>query len=103
PKLVEKEMGKAEVRQVFTIPKAGTVAGSYVTEGKIARGAKARLVRDSVVVWEGKVASLRRFKDDAKEVASGYECGISLEGFNDIHERDVIETFEVEEVAATLE
>ncbi len=103
PKLVDKELGKAEVRQIFSIPKIGTVAGCLVTEGKMVRNAKVRLVRDSVQIWEGKLASLKRFKDDAREVASGYECGLSLEGYNDVKEKDVIECFEVEEVAATLE
>jgi translation initiation factor IF-2 len=103
PKLVEKELGKAEVRQTFSIPKIGTIAGCLVTDGKIIRNGKVRLVRDSVQVWEGKLSSLRRFKDDVREVASGYECGIALEGYNDVKERDVIECFEVEEVAATLE
>jgi translation initiation factor IF-2 len=74
-----------------------------VTDGKLVRNAKVRLVRDSVQIWEGKLASLKRFKDDAREVASGYECGLSLEGYNDVKERDVIECFETEEVAATLE
>jgi len=103
PTLVEKEMGKAEIRQTFTIPKIGTIAGCYVTNGKIARGGKVRLVRDSVQVWTGKLASLKRFKDDVREVAAGYECGMSLEGYNDLKEQDVIECFEVEEVAASLE
>jgi translation initiation factor IF-2 len=103
PKLVDKELGKAEVRQIFSIPKVGTVAGCYVTDGKMVRNAKVRLVRDSVQIWEGKLASLKRFKDDAREVASGYECGLSLEGYNDVKEKDVIECFETEEVAATLE
>ncbi len=102
PRLVEKELGKVEVRQVINIPKIGAVAGSYVTEGKITRASKVRLVRDSVKVWEGKVSSLRRFKDDVKEVGAGYECGISLEGYNDVKENDVIEAFEIEEVAAVL-
>jgi translation initiation factor IF-2 len=103
PKLVDKELGKAEVRQTFAIPKIGTIAGCYVTDGKLVRNAKVRLVRDSVMIWEGKLGSLKRFKDDAREVASGYECGLSLEGYNDVKERDVIECFETEEVAATLE
>ncbi|MGB0678247.1 MAG: translation initiation factor IF-2 [Polyangiales bacterium] len=102
PKLVDKDLGKAEVRATFTIPKVGTVAGCYVTEGKMLRNAKMRVVRDSVQVWQGNIASLRRFKDDAREVASGYECGIRLEGYNDVKEGDVFECFEVEEVAATL-
>ncbi len=103
PKLVEKALGQAEVRQVFHISKVGTVAGCYVTEGKIKRGAKVRLIRDSVQIWEGSISALKRFKDDAREVQNGFECGLSLAGYNDVHEKDVIECFEVEEVAATLE
>jgi len=99
----EKVMGKAEVRQVFNIPKAGTIAGSFITEGKITRKAQLRLVRDSVVIYTGKVGSLRRFKDDASEVAQGYECGLSIEGYGDVRVGDVIEAFEIETVAATLE
>jgi translation initiation factor IF-2 len=99
----EKVMGKAEVRQVFNIPKAGTIAGSFVTEGKITRKALLRLVRDSVVIYTGKVGSLRRFKDDVSEVAQGYECGLSIEGYGDLRQGDVIEAFEVETIAATLE
>ncbi|MEZ4256048.1 MAG: hypothetical protein R3A78_10130 [Polyangiales bacterium] len=102
PKLVEKELGKAEVRQIFNIPKVGTVAGCYVTEGKVQRGAHVRLVRDSVKIWEGKLSTLRRFKDDAREVTHGYECGLSLDGYNDVHEKDVVECFEIEEVAPEL-
>ncbi len=103
PKLVEKEFGKAEVRQTFGIPKVGTVAGCMVTDGKIVRSAKARLVRDSAVVWEGQLASLRRFKDDAKEVTNGFECGIGLAGYNDVKVGDVIECYDMEQVEATLE
>jgi len=99
----EKVMGKAEVRQVFNIPKAGTIAGSFITEGKITRKAQLRLVRDSVVIYTGKVGSLRRFKDDASEVAQGYECGLSIEGYGDVRVGDVIEAFEIETLAATLE
>jgi translation initiation factor IF-2 len=102
PVFKQKELGKAEVRQVFSIPKIGAIAGCYVTEGTIKRNGKARVVRDSVLVWEGAIASLRRVKDDVREVGSGFECGIALDGFNDIKERDVIECYEVEEVAATL-
>jgi translation initiation factor IF-2 len=102
PELREKELGRAEVRQAFSIPKIGTIAGCYVTEGKIQRNAKLRLVRDSVQIWEGSVGSLRRFKDDVREVASGYECGIGLEGYNDVKEGDVIECYELEKVAASL-
>ncbi|HJL03454.1 MAG TPA: translation initiation factor IF-2 [Polyangiaceae bacterium LLY-WYZ-15_(1-7)] len=103
PKLVEKDLGQAEVRATFGIPKVGTIAGCMVTEGKVVRSAKARLVRDGVVVWDGKISSLKRVKDDVREVANGFECGIGLENFNDIKEGDVIECYEVEEVAATLE
>ncbi|HVU49882.1 MAG TPA: translation initiation factor IF-2 [Polyangia bacterium] len=99
----EKILGKVEIRQIFNIPKAGTIAGSFVTEGKITRKAQLRLVRDSVVIYTGKVGSLRRFKDDASEVAQGYECGVSIEGYNDVREGDIIEAFEIEQVAPTLE
>jgi translation initiation factor IF-2 len=102
PTLVEKALGKAEVRQVFHISKVGQIAGCYVTDGKITRTARARLVRDSVQIWEGKLASLRRFKEDIKDVAAGYECGIGLENYNDVKPGDVIEAFEIEEVAAKL-
>ncbi|MEO8212343.1 MAG: translation initiation factor IF-2 [Myxococcales bacterium] len=103
PVLREKVTGRVEVRQVFTIPKAGTIAGSFVTEGKVTRKSQVRLIRDSVVVFTGKVGSLRRFKDDASEVAAGYECGVSIEGYSDVREGDIIESFEVESIAATLE
>ncbi len=98
PKFKEITLGSAQVRQVFKVTGAGTIAGSYVTEGKILRNAQARLLRDNVVVHEGKVDSLKRFKDDAKEVATGYECGIGLENYNDIKEGDVIECFQMEEI-----
>jgi translation initiation factor IF-2 len=100
---VEKELGKAEVRQIFRISRVGTIAGCMVQSGLIRRSAEARLVRDSVVVWSGKLASLKRFKDDAREVREGTECGISLDGFNDLKEGDIIEAFEFEQVKATLE
>jgi translation initiation factor IF-2 len=102
PKLVEKDLGKAEVRQTFSIPKVGTVAGCMVTDGKMVRNGKARLVRDDVVVWTGDLSSLRRFKDDVREVTHGFECGLSLHGYNDLKLGDIIECFELEEVAATL-
>ncbi len=91
-------LGSAEVREVFHIPKVGAVAGSYVTEGKIERGRSLRLIRDGVVVFEGRNSSLRRFKDDAKEVPSGYECGIGIENFNDIKVGDRIEFYYMEEI-----
>ncbi len=99
----EKMMGKAEVRQVFTIPKAGTIGGCFIVDGKITRKAQLRLVRDSVIIYTGKVGSLRRFKDDVSEVAQGYECGLSIEGYSDLKEGDIIEAFEIETVAATLD
>jgi translation initiation factor IF-2 len=98
----EKALGKAEIRQVFNISKAGMIAGSFVIEGKISRKAQIRLVRDSVVVFTGKLGSLKRFKEDASEVAQGYECGLSIEGYQDIKAGDILEAFEVESVAATL-
>jgi len=102
PTKQEEALGVAEVRNTFTIPKIGTVAGSYVTEGKVIRSARARLYRDSVQVWEGRLSSLRRFKDDTREVASGFECGICLEGYNDIKVGDLLEFYVEKEVEATL-
>nr|NIQ56166.1 translation initiation factor IF-2 [Gemmatimonadota bacterium]NIU76357.1 translation initiation factor IF-2 [Gammaproteobacteria bacterium]NIW38907.1 translation initiation factor IF-2 [Gemmatimonadota bacterium]NIY10143.1 translation initiation factor IF-2 [Gemmatimonadota bacterium] len=100
----EKEvlLGAAEVRQLFKVPKAGTVAGCYVTEGVIQRSEPVRLVRDGVQIYQGELASLKRFKDDVREVREGFECGMSIEGYNDIKVGDVIECFTVEEVARTL-
>jgi translation initiation factor IF-2 len=95
--------GRAEVRETFNVPKVGTIAGSAVVEGVIRRNASCRLVRDAVQVYEGKVGSLKRFKDDAREVNSGFECGIGIEGYNDVKIGDVIETFVLEEKPATLE
>ena len=98
PKFKETLLGHAEVRQTFRVSGVGTIAGSYVTDGKIARNAQIRLLRDNVVVHEGKIDSLKRFKDDAKEVNSGYECGIGIESYNDVKEGDVIECFQMEEI-----
>lgn len=95
--------GKAEVRDTFVIPKQGTIAGSYVTEGKIVRKAQVRLLRDGVVVYDGRLGSLRRFKDDVKEVQSGYECGIGITGFNDIKVGDVMEAYYEEEIKPKLQ
>ena len=94
--------GRAEVRQLFKIPKAGTIAGSYVLDGKIAKNSLLKLVRDGVVVYDGKIISLKRVKDDAKEVAAGFECGIGIEGFNDLHMGDIIESYVNEEVERKL-
>ena len=102
PDLVEKAMGRAEVRDTFSVPKIGTIAGSFVVDGKITRNSLLRLVRDGTVIYTGKISSLRRFKDDAKEVASGYECGIGIENFNDIKVGDEIEAYVEEEVAREL-
>jgi translation initiation factor IF-2 len=99
---IEKDLGKAEIRQVFKISKVGIVAGCYVTSGLVKRGCDVRLVRDNVVIWTGKIGSLRRIKDDVKEVAEGLECGISLENYSDYKEGDVLEAFEVEEVKTKL-
>ena len=95
-------LGQAEVRETFSVPKIGVIAGSYVADGKIARNAGVRLLRDGVVVYTGKISSLKRFKDDAKEVVKGNECGVGLENFNDVKIGDIIEAFETVEEAATL-
>ncbi len=97
PKYRDVEMGKAEVRSVFKLSSSGMIAGSYVIDGKITRNSKIRVVRDGIVISEDEIASLRRFKDDVKEVATGYECGIGLERFNDIKEGDILEAYIVEE------
>jgi len=102
PEKQEHELGQAEVRQIFRVPKLGVVAGCYVTQGTIPRDARVRLVRDGIVVYHGKLGSLRRFKDDVREVASGYECGIGIEGYQDVKEGDVIEAYEVREVARSI-
>ena len=97
PKFREVGVGKAEVRMVYKISNVGLVAGSYVIDGKITRNCDVRVVRDGIVVAEDKIDSLKRFKDDAKEVAKGFECGISLERFADIKEGDILEGFIIEE------
>jgi len=102
PTYREVTRGRAEVREAFKVPKLGRVAGCHVIEGVVPRNAQARLLRDSVVVYQGKIASLRRFKDDAAEVRSGFDCGIGLDGFQDVKPGDIIEAFVQEEVAATL-
>jgi translation initiation factor IF-2 len=102
PEFEEAVIGSAEVRETFQVPKVGTIAGCYVIDGKMARNARVRVLRDGVVIYTGQMGSLKRFKDDAKEVASGYECGIGIDNFNDIKVGDVIEAFIMEEVEATL-
>ena len=100
PKVQEVVLGQAEVRQVFTISRLGVIAGSYVTGGRVVRGAKARIVRDGAVVYDGRIGSLRRFKEDVREVTDGFECGIGLERFSDVKEGDLVEAYEVQEVPA---
>ncbi|MBL4719988.1 MAG: translation initiation factor IF-2, partial [Alphaproteobacteria bacterium] len=102
PEIRENIIGYADVREVFSVSKVGQVAGSFVTEGVIRRGARLRLLRNDVVIFEGGVATLRRFKDDVREVQNAYECGIALEGYNDVKAGDVIECFEVEEITRSL-
>jgi translation initiation factor IF-2 len=102
PTLREKHLGRAEIRDIFSVPKIGMVSGSYVLDGKMLRNAQVRLLRDNVVIYQGKMSSLRRFKDDVKEVATGYECGIGLENYNDLKIGDIIEAFEMEKVAGVL-
>ena len=99
PELREVPLGQAQVRATFRVPRAGTIAGCMVLDGVIRRNAKARLVRDGAVVYESTISSLKRFKDDQREVAAGFECGIGIEGFNDIKEGDLIQTFQIEEVS----
>ncbi|HQT39432.1 MAG TPA: EF-Tu/IF-2/RF-3 family GTPase, partial [Acidocella sp.] len=96
----EKFLGYAEIRQVFNITKTGKVAGCYVTEGLVKRGSGVRLLRDNVVIHQGELSQLKRFKDDVKEVARGYECGLSFAGFQDLQVGDVVECYETEIVAA---
>ena len=103
PVVQEKVLGHAEVRETFSAPKIGTIAGVYVTDGIVRRNAKARLLRGERVIYESTVGSLRRFKDDAKEVKTGFECGLSIENYNDIKVGDVVEVFELEEVKATFD
>ena len=97
PEFKETWLGQVEVRNTFRVPKIGLVAGGYVMEGKITRNSEVRIIRDGVIIFQGKLASLKRFKDDAKEVVQGFECGIGIENYNDIKEGDIIEAFVMEE------
>jgi translation initiation factor IF-2 len=97
PKYREVALGRAEAREIYKISNVGTIVGAHVTSGKITRAAQVRVVRDGIVAAEDKIASLRRFKDDVKEVAEGYDCGIGLERFNDVKAGDVLEAFVMEE------
>jgi len=102
PEEVEESVGELEVLELFKASKVGTIAGSRVNEGKIARDADVRVVRDGTVIWTGKVRSLRRFKDDVKEVEAGQECGVTLDGFADVKVGDVLEVFTIKRVEKTL-
>ena len=102
PERKENAIGLVEIRQVFRISKIGSVAGCYVLDGLVRRGSQVRLLRDNVVVWTGELDSLKRFKDDVREVKAGFECGLSLKNYNDIQEKDQLEVFEIQEVARTL-
>jgi translation initiation factor IF-2 len=101
PTFKENVMGRAEVRQIFQVPKLGTIGGCYVLDGRVERNARARVLRDHVIVYDGKVGSLRRFKDDAREVKAGFECGIGIDNFNDLKIGDILEAYELQEVKAT--
>jgi len=102
PTYKERFLGRAQVKQVFNIHKVGTVAGSFIVDGKVVRGSHARLLRDNVVIYDGRISSLRRFKDDMKDCSQGLECGIKIENFNDVKMGDIIESYEIEEVQPQL-
>ena len=103
PEKTEIRLGRAEIRMVYKLSKGGAIGGSFVLEGKLTRGSKARVVRDGVVVHEGSLDSLRRFKDDVKEVEKGFECGIGLGNFQDIKAKDIVEVYTEESKARKLE
>jgi translation initiation factor IF-2 len=102
PEKKENQLGVVEIREVFRISKVGAVAGCYVLEGVVKRGSRVRVLRDNVVVHDGELDSLKRFKDDVREVKAGFECGLSIKNFNDIQQKDQLEVYEVVEVARTL-
>ena len=102
PTLRERHLGNAEIREVFNITKFGKVAGCYVTDGMVKRGAKVRLLRDNVVIHEGTLKTLRRFKEEVREVKESYECGMAFDNYSDIRAKDIIECFEIEEIARQL-
>jgi translation initiation factor IF-2 len=101
PVTTEETLGEAEVRQLFRVSRLGTIAGSYVTSGLVRRGAKVRVVREGTVIYDTSIAQLKRFKDDVREVEEGFECGILLDGFNDVKEGDVLEVYEIREIERT--
>ena len=102
PEQKENQLGVVEVREVYRISKVGTVAGCYVLEGVVRRGSKIRVLRDNVVIHDGELDSLKRFKDDVREVKGGFECGLSLKNFNDVQKGDQLEVYEIVEVSRTL-
>ena len=102
PEKREETIGLVQIREIFSVSRIGNIAGCMVTEGVVRRGARVRLLRDSVVVWTGELDSLKRFKDDVREVRDGFECGLTLKNHNDIKVGDQLEVFEVKEVARTL-
>ena len=99
----ENIIGHVEIRQIFSAPKIGKIAGCFVVDGKVTRNSNVRVIRDSIVIFDGKLSSLKRFTDDAKEVVAGYECGLTIEKYQDIKENDVLEVYEVVEEKRTLE
>ena len=99
PEFEEVVTGDAEVREIFSVPRIGKIAGCYVTNGTITRGSKVRFLREGTIIWKGEISSLRRFKEDVREVQAGYECGIGLSDYQDLKNGDVIETFEEREIA----
>ena len=101
PEFEEVVTGDAEVREIFSVPRVGKIAGCYVTNGTITRGSKVRFLREGTIIWKGEISSLKRFKEDVREVQSGYECGIGLSDYQDLKNGDVIETFEEREIART--
>jgi translation initiation factor IF-2 len=102
PDLKEEVIGKVEVRDIFKVPKIGVIAGAYVLEGKVKRNATAHIIRDGIEIYTGKITSLKRFKDDAREVSAGYECGVGFENYQDIKIGDIFEVIEIIEVAKKL-
>jgi translation initiation factor IF-2 len=102
PEQREEVIGQVEIRQIFRVPKIGNVAGCMVTDGVVRRGARVRLLRENTVIWTGDLDTLKRFKDDVREVREGFECGLSLKNYDDIREGDQLEVFEIREVARTL-
>ena len=103
PEVKENIIGHIEIRQIFSAPKVGKIAGCFVTDGKVTRNSSVRVIRDSIVIFDGKLSSLKRFTDDVKEVVAGYECGLTIEKYQDIKENDVLEVYEVVEEKRTLE